>query len=434
MQTMPKALADGDVTTIEQEERAALQPVALQDFDLIRDVKGRPVWNPENAMMLLRNHPDWHGVLASDRFKMQRTLTRRIPGDHVENGSSRAIEDADYVATQAWFNRMGFHTATKEVVVDAVRKVCSENSRDPLLEYLEGLSWDGTERLRSWLSDYCGAEQNDYTSEVGLRWCISAVARGLNPGCKADHMLVLEGSQGRRKSTALAALAGGDWFSDNLPPMQTKDASSFLRGRWIVEVAELEAMRRDVDAVKAFISRRVESYRPAYAREEVSEPRRCVFAGTTNKSDWQRDETGGRRFWPIKVGEIDIPRIERDRNQLWAEAVLLYRRGERWWLEGDAIDLALSESGERRPEDPWRVDIAEIIEGLPEVATKLILRDLGISSSDMTPQLSKRVSRELIALGWEHVGRFTAGEFKGAARYTPPKPKVRAENNVQDGV
>lgn len=389
-----------------------------EDLELIRDDKARPIWNMANAITLLTDHGDWQGVLAFNEFTMRRVLLRAVPG---QGGGTypRPLEDDDYAAAQSWFNRNGFPKATAQIVEAAVRKVCRHRSFDPLRDYLSGLEWDGTPRLASWLTTYCGAEPCAYTSEVGVRWCISAVARGFKPGCKADHMLVLEGAQGRRKSSALGALAGEDWFSDSLPQMGTKDASSYLRGRWIIEVGELEAMRKEVDAIKAFITRQVETYRPAYGREEVSEPRRCVFVGTTNKSDWQRDETGGRRFWPVKVGEIDVAAIERDRDQLWAEAVHLYRQGERWWLEGEAAEQAQAEVAERRPDDPWRADIARVVAGRGEVTAKEVLAEMGVMPSEMTPQLSKRVTQELVALGWERDGRVTSGQHKGAARYVP---------------
>ncbi|MBY6163101.1 virulence-associated E family protein [Mameliella alba] len=387
-----------------------------KDLDLIRDEKDRPIWNMANALMLLNHHEDWRGVLAFNEFAVRRELLRPVPS-HGGGEFPRPLEDDDYTAAQAWFNHNGFPRATKEIVIGALRKVCRNQSYDPLQDYLDSLKWDGKPRLVSWLVDYCGAEATAYTSAVGLRWCISAVARAFEPGCKADHMLVLEGGQGRGKSSALAALAGASWFSDSLPQMGTKDAQSYLRGRWIIEVGELEAMRKDMDSIKAFITRQVETFRPAYGREEISEPRRCVFAGTTNKDDWQRDETGGRRFWPVKVGEIDLSAIERDRDQLWAEAVTLYRAGERWWLEGEVADQALAEAAERRPEDPWRADIAKAVEKKSEVTTKEVLGKMGVMPSEMTPQLSKRVAQELTALGWARDGRITSGDFKGAARF-----------------
>ncbi|WP_220669592.1 virulence-associated E family protein [Roseinatronobacter ekhonensis] len=387
-------------------------------LSLIRDDKDRPIWNAHNAIALLLQHDDWQGVLAFNEFTVRRVLLRAVPG---QGGGvyPRPLEDDDYTAAQAWFNNNGFPKASMEIVRAAVRKVCRHQAFDPLRDYLDGLQWDGAPRLSSWLTTYCGAEPSAYVSEVGRRWCISAVARGFKPGVKADCMIVLEGAQGRRKSSALAALAGEDWFSDALPQMGTKDASSYLRGKWIIEVAELEAMRKEMDAIKAFISRQVESYRPAYGREDVYEPRRCIFAGSTNKDDWQRDETGGRRFWPVRVGSIDVDAIARDRGQLWAEAVHLYRAGERWWLEGEEADQAQAEVAERRPDDPWRADIARVVEGRAEVTTKEVLHELHVLPVDMTPQLSKRVAQELVALGWVRDGRVTTGQMKGAARYVP---------------
>ncbi|MGR3562950.1 MAG: VapE domain-containing protein [Heliomarina sp.] len=389
-----------------------------EDLELVRDDKDRPIWNMANAISILTNHGDWQGVLAFDEFTRQRVLLRPVPGQ-LGGDYPRPLEDDDYSAAQAWFNQNGFPRAKGDIVHAAVRKVCRENAFDPLKDFLSGLVWDGTERLASWLTVYCGVKASAYTSEVGLRWCISAVARGMQPGCKADHMLVFEGKQGRRKSTALAALASEVWFSDSLPQMGTKDASSYLRGKWVIEVGELEAMRKDVDAIKAFITRQVETFRPAYGREEVSEPRRCIFAGTTNKDDWQRDETGGRRFWPVKVGEIDVEGLARDREQIWAEAVSLYLDGERWWLEGDAEAQAQEEVANRLADDPWRADIVRALDGKREITTKQILAEMGVLPHDMTPQLSKRVAKELVALGWERSGKITTGDAKGAARFVP---------------
>ncbi len=396
------------------------------ELSLVRDDKGRPFFNPANALTLLSQHPEWSGVLAYNGFTAQKYLLRPIPGQKA-GISPRPLEDDDYVAVQCWFNRNGFPRTSMDIVQGAVRKTCRDNHFDPLQDYLNNLIWDGEERLNTWLSAYCGAEPSVFSSEAGKRWCISAVARGLSPGCKADHMLVLEGSQGQKKSTALATLTGVDWFSDALPAMGTKDASSFLRGKWVIEVGELEAMRREVDAVKAFISRQVETFRPAYGREEVSEPRRCVFAGTTNKEDWQRDETGGRRFWPVRVGEIDINAIARDRDQIWAEAVELYRQGERWWLEGEAEKIARKEVSNRRPVDPWSEDICKAVHGYTEVTAKQVLSKMGVKRADMTPLLAKRVAQELVAQGWKRAGRITSGEGKGAVRFVPDAKSMKAE-------
>ena len=391
---------------------------------LVRDDKGFPIWCAANADALIQSHDDWRDVLGYNALTVRPVLHRPIPGHQDGKAYPRDLVDSDYTAALEWFNRNGFPKATKATVVDSIDKACERNTFDPLLQYLDGLKWDGVNRIDGWLQDYCNAmpetaEAIIYTQSVAAKWMISAVARAYKPGCKADHMLVLEGEQGRRKSSVLAALAGPEWFGDSLPPMNTKDASSYLRGKWIVEVAELEAMRREVDAIKAFISRQVEDFRGAYVKLERKEPRRCIFAGTTNKDDWQKDVTGGRRFWPVTVnGIIDVEGVAEDRDQLWAEAVARFKAGEIWWLDGEAEEQAKVEVEARSAnDDPWMSEVSDCIAGQSEIAIKQVLMHIGIPPEQRGRKESDRIADILRQMGWTRAGQFSARDLKGAARY-----------------
>jgi predicted P-loop ATPase len=202
---------------------------------------------------------------------------------------------------------------------------------------------------------YLGAEDTPLNRAIASLWMISAVARIMQPGCKADHMLILEGPQGIRKSTALKLLASDAWFTDELAEIGSKDAAQQMRGVWIIEMAELDAIgRAEVSRIKAFLTRTSDRYRPPNERYVITVPRQCVFAGSVNPDTYLRDETGNRRFWPLRCGEIDLDGLRRDRDQLWAEAVARFNAGAHWWLEDrDLIASATAEQEARYEPDAW---------------------------------------------------------------------------------
>jgi predicted P-loop ATPase len=231
---------------------------------------------------------------------------------------------------------------------------------------------------------------------------IGAVARIFVPGCKVDTVPILEGVQGAKKSTAVRTLFE-PWFGDELADLGSKDAAMQTRGVWGLEVSELDAMSRaEVSRIKSFISRTTDRFRPPYGSRIIESQRTCVFWGTTNADGYLKDETGGRRFLPVKIGKIDIDRLRLNRDQLWAEAVVQYRAGVPWWITSRQI-LADAEGHqrERYVGDPWEEIISNFIESRNEVTVAEILREaLHLDTGRWGQTEQNRVARCLISFRW----------------------------------
>ena len=316
-----------------------------------------------NALAVLQYHPDWVDVLAYDEFRDEVVKTGAPPFE--EASPLGPWTDDDSVAAAAWLHRSAAHLNVSVSIVDqCVALAAKQHSFHPVRAYLQGLKWDGEQRLPTWLATYLGVPPTDYAEQIGKRWLISAVARVMRPGCKVDCMLVLEGKTGKGKSTALRILGGDEWFSDTPFEIGNKDAYQALRNVWLYEIAELDAIRgREHSRVKAFVSSPVDSYRPSFGRRVRQFPRQCVFAGTTNERQYLGDRTGNRRFWPVATHEIDLDALRRDRDQLWAEAFARYESGEVWHVDTKELsDLAAAEQASRELPDDWIEIVSDWLE------------------------------------------------------------------------
>lgn len=274
----------------------------------------------------------------------------------------------------------------------------------PVRAYLDGLEWDGIERIEEWLIAHAGAPDTPFVRAVSRIVLIAAVRRIRQPGCKFDEMLVLESPEGKNKSTAFAVLAGEDWFSDEAPiNAETRKVIEGLRGRWIVECADLSGMTRaEIEEMKAFLSRREDAAALKYDPDTTKRKRSCIFVGTTNRTNYLISDTGNRRFWPVQIDNINIQTLAADRDQLWAEAAYWEAQGESIRLAPSLYDSARAEQEARRIVDPWRDEIEMV---LGEIDGKLACSDawkiIDKPRGQRTQHDNNRFGAAMRDLGWE---------------------------------
>ena len=322
----------------------------------------------------------------------------------------------------------------KDNINDAATALCLENRFNPILDYLDGLKWDGVARLGTWLTTYLGAEDAALNHAIGNLTLVAAVRRARQPGCKFDQIPVLEGLEGSNKSTAIAVLAGEGNFSDQtILTRNDKAQQELLRGVWIYEIADLAGMKRsEVEKVKAFASRSHDRARPAYGRRRVDAPRRGILIGTTNDDQYLKSETGNRRFWPITTGTIDIESLRRNRDQLWAEAAAVEKRCGSLVLPRELWAEAAAVQDERRQHDPWD-DVLADVRGITYPATdgsgeqqewitvREILMHLEVKPDRATSEIHRRLKGVMRRLGWRAGKHYFGGQQQKRGYWRPDR-------------
>lgn len=365
----------------------------------------------ENVYIMLREHPALSGVVWVDEFA--RRIVKRMPAPwddphRFQPGSE--WDENEHMRLGLWLAQQErLLVRSAENLMASVAWAGSESRWHPVREYLDGLAWDGLARVDSWLTDFMGVKSSEYSRLVGRMFLIGMVARIYRPGCAMRAMPILEGEQFKGKSTA-ARILGGEWFGDTPIDLNNKDAYQLIQGRWLYEVAELDAFNRaETTRIKSFISSPEDRFRAPYERAPRDHLRQTVFIGTTNQDEYFKDQTGNTRYWPVHCGvedEIKLDGLRLARDQLFAEAVALFKAGERWHPSADEQRrLFEPEQQSREIADPWQTLIYEYLISLTthRVSTTDILSDcLKVESGkiDGTRQMATRIGIAMKRLGW----------------------------------
>jgi predicted P-loop ATPase len=372
--------------------------------------KGRnndPIPDLANVLIALRNEPGFAVAFAFDEMQQQ-TIVRAPPpiASGAEPGADcpRFADEEDISRLQEWMQTI-MPKVGRENIHWALEEFARSNPIHPLRLWIKTRELSVRQPvLENWLTYALGVPNDAYHREVGRRFAIAMVARVLDPGCQADYMIVLEGEQGEEKSRFCRALAGPEYFSDHVPLGGDQvRASMHMRGKWLIEVSELAAFSKigDVETLKAFITRRVEIYTPKYGRKERREPRQCLFIGTTNTDDWIKDETGGRRFWPVKVVNVDLEWLAEYRDQLFAEAREAYEAGEPHWPDRNFERRIIKPIQDARQwVDAWGDDVRNIVEVRTSITIAEVAQLLGIAKDRLDMSAQKRLAAILRTLKW----------------------------------
>lgn len=354
-----QSVADDFGVEIENEEDEAW----AEQLDIRRG--GKAAATIDNVKLIIKNDKYIKGKIKLNEFTGMPVVTGALPWNSEK--AQREWADTDDAGLRHYIEKV-YEIKGKSIIEDAWLLVAKENQFHPVREYLNGLKWDNTKRIDTLLIDYMGAEDKEYVRTVTRKSLVAAVARIMLPGVKHDTMLVLVGKQGCGKSEIIKRI-GMDWFSDTVTTMSGKEAYEQIQGFWIIEIPELAAMKKmEIETIKHFITKSSDSYRAAYGRHVETHKRQCVFFGTTNTYEFLKDMSGNRRFWPVDVDPLkasrnlfkDLDRAEID--QIWAEAVHLFRAGEKTYIDDVRVGNEVQKEQEAHLEEsPLAGDIRQYL-------------------------------------------------------------------------
>lgn len=328
--------------------------------DLDVDGRGKYLSSANNLNSILMHDARLKGLFLLNTFDNKRYIAKSVPWRKIKK--PEAIKNVDYSGVRNYIESI-YNISGNLKIDDAIALEFERNAYHPVKEYLSSLTWDHTNRIDNLLTAYLGVPSNVYTKEAIRKTLTAAVARIFNPGVKYDLVLTLVGKQGAGKSTFIRSL-GRNWFSDSFSTVTGREAFEQIQGAWLIEMAELSGLRKaEVESTKHFLTKQEDTFRPAYARATETFRRQCVFFGTTNSNDFLKDASGNRRFMPISIDQgkatkdvFNMP--AREINQIWAEAVLLYKSGEKLFLSAEAEAIARKEQ-DRHSESDERQGLVE---------------------------------------------------------------------------
>lgn len=418
-------------------------PVKVEDFDVFvcetlaiddvsvslkfkRDKKGKIEATMENCNLALRASAFCGMEIRFDQFRDEIMFALQGSTDW------QAFADADYSRLRIRLEKQGFKPIGREMIRDVVLLVADESPFDSAIEWLSGLQWDGVPRIDRFLVDYFGAEASEYVTSVSRYLWTAMAGRVMAPGCKADMVPILVGRQGAGKSSGVAAMAPApDFFAEVSFHEREDDLARKMRGRLVAEIGELRGLHtRELEHIKAFITRTHENWIPKYREFAVTFPRRLVFIGTTNQQEFLADETGNRRWLPVQVEGADVAAIERDRLQLWAEARGLFEASGIAFREAE--QLAKSVHDDHTIKDSWAevvsnwLDETDILSGETNrekkilSAMEVLIDALNFDKKQIGRREELRIAKVLQGLGYERgVCRVNGVLVKGWRSKTP---------------